>query len=211
MTLVRVAHSLADFQASLAQCEGLIANAHQTSSNGAPLLTLLDQKQITAAALLNVFVAWETFLEEVLMALMLGESTLSGIAPVKYVAPLHIDAARSMVIGVQRKYFDYGNHDHVRRLVGLFFQNGYPFEPSLGSIHGELADLRTLRNASAHITSNTQTALEALALRIFGAPRPGVDLYSLLMSVDPRSSSAETVFLAYKNKVLVAAELIANG
>jgi len=53
--------------------------------------------------------------------------------------------------------------------------------------------------------------LESLSLRIFGQPRPGVTLYQLLTSPDPRSTTNETVFLAYKNKLMVAAELVANG
>lgn len=47
-------------------------------------------------------------------------------------------------------------------------------------------DLRTMRNASAHISSTTQTALESLAQRIFRTPRPGIVLYDLLMAADPK-------------------------
>jgi hypothetical protein len=62
-----------------------------------------------------------------------------------------------------------------------------------------------------HITSTTQAALEGLALRIFAKPRQGIDVYTLMTSIDPGSVSGETVFGAYKAKVLVAAELIAKG
>ena len=68
-----------------------------------------------------------------------------------------------------------------------------------------------MRNASAHVSSTTQRPLESLSLRIFGQPRPGVTLYELLTSPDPRSATSETVFLVYKNKLMVAAELVANG
>lgn len=141
---------------------------------------------------------------------MVGSTTLNGTAPIKYVSPVSLEAARALVIGVNR-YFDYGNHDYVRRLVNMYFQNGYPYEPHLSGINSELADLRTMRNSSAHITSTTQTALEGLALRIFSRPMPNIDLYRLLTTSDPRSSNGDTVFLAYKNKLVVTAELIAQG
>ena len=201
---------LADFKADIAQCDNLIANAHRIDTSGNSIFPPADQKQITVAAFLNLFIAWETFLESSLTALMVGCATLSGSLPIRYVAPVSLEAARLLVIGIQR-YFDYGNHEYVRKLINMYFQNGYPYEPHLSAINSELADLRTMRNASAHITSTTQTALESLALRLFSQPYPNVDLYRLLMTTDPRSAAAETIFLTYKNKLVVTAELIVNG
>ena len=202
---------LFDFNGSVAQCDGLIANAHQTNGAGGPFLfPAVDRQQITVAAFLNLFIAWETFLELSLSEFMTGNLTTNGTAPVKYVSPLHVEAAREFVIGV-RPYFDYGNHENIRKVVRMFFQNGYPFEPHLSGIFSELSDLRTMRNASAHISSTTQTALESLALRISGQPQAGISLYQLLTMTDPRSVTGETVFLGYKNKLLVTAELISRG
>ena len=204
-----LAQTLADFKAGATQCETLIANAHKTDAAGAFLFPPLDQEQITVAALLNLFVAWETFLEASLASLMIGSPTISGTQPVRYVSPPSEEQARAMLIGVQR-YFDYGNHEFVRKIVNMYFQNGYPFEPHLSSIHLELTDLRTMRNSSAHISSTTQIALEALANRVFSGPRPGISLYSLLTSVDPRSAGGATVFREYKTKLEIAASLIAS-
>ena len=85
-------------------------------------------------------------------------------------------------------------------MVKQYFANGYPYEPHLSAMHSDLDDLRTMRNASAHISSTTQAALEALFLRIFGAPSAGIALYNLLTSVDPRSTNGATVFVTYKKK-----------
>lgn len=201
---------LAAFKADVAQCDSLIANAHRTDGAGNSILPVLDRKQITVAAFLNLYVAWETFLESSLTELMAGGATLSGAPPIRYVSPVSVEAARVLIIGVQR-YFDYGNPEYVRRLVSMYFQNGYPYEPHLSAASSDLADLRTMRNASAHITSTTQTALESLALRIFAGPNIKIDLYSLLTRIDPRSTTGETVFLACKNKLVVIAELIVQG
>jgi hypothetical protein len=162
------------------------------------------------AAFLNLFVAWEEFLEVSISNFMAGSPTLSGAVPNKFVSPPTAEAARTMVIGVSR-YFDYANHEHVKRLASIYFQNGYPLQPHLESITTDLADLRTMRNASAHLSSTTQTALEALALRILGTPQPGITLYKLLTQVDPRPARGNTVFAEARDTLLAAAELIANG
>jgi len=197
------------FQTDIAQCDQLIAHAHGVDAAGNPILPAIDRRQVTVAAFLNMFIAWETFLESAFAAYMTGESTTTGRIPVRHVSPPTVDAARAMVIGTQR-YFDYGNHENVRKIARMFFQNGDPFEPHISGLIGDLADLRTMRNASAHITSTTQTALESLAMGIFGAPRPGIDLYTLLTSTDPRAPGAVTVLAAYRDKLLTGAVLIAQ-
>ena len=174
------------------------------------LFSPLDREQITVAAFLNLFVAWEEFLEAALSNLMAGAPTLSGVMPVKFVAPADVHQARKIVIGINR-YFDYANHEFVRRIAEVYFTGGYPFQPHLASISTDLADLKTMRNASAHLSSTTQTALEALAQRIFGTPQPGIGLYSLLTRVDPRGLAGNTVFAESRDKLLVAAQLIAQG
>ncbi len=205
-----LAKILNDLKADVAQCDSLIANAHRSDANGKSLFPLLDRQQITVAAFLNMYLAWETFLEKSLTELMIGSATLSGSLPTRYVSPLNVEAARTLVIGIQR-YFDYGNHDYVRRMVGIYFKDGYPYEPHLSSISTDLADLRTMRNASAHITSTTQRALESLALRVLFQPCPGINLYTLLTTIDPRSKTGDTIYVEYKNKLVVAADLITHG
>lgn len=202
--------TLSDFKISVSQCDGLIANAHKLDASGMPIFSALDRQQITVAAFLNMFIAWESFLEASLSHLMIGSSTLSGSIPIKYVAPSNALTARQLVIGVGR-HFDYGNHDHVRKIVNIYFDAGYPYEPHISAILSDLNDIKTIRNASAHITSTTQTALESLALRVFGSPRPSISLYDLLTTVDPRSSTGETIFSNYKNKLTTTAELISKG
>ena len=205
-----IAQALALLQAKSAQCDSLIANAHRTDAAGVSLFLPLDREQITDAAFLNLFRAWEEFLERTISAFMVGSPTLSGIAPVRYASPSNSDDAKKMVTGMSR-YFDYANHEHVRRVVAMYFDKGYPFEPYLSSITTDLADLRTMRNSSAHLSSTTQTALEALAQRTFGAPRPGISLYAMLTAQDPRSAAGRTVFSEARDKLLAAAHLIAHG
>jgi hypothetical protein len=207
---VPAAQTLAEFRASVAQCESLIANAHKVDATGASILPPIDREQITVAAFLNMFIAWEAFLEASIHETMVGGAAIGGGQPVRYVSPPNLAAAQKLVKGTMR-YFDFANHENVRTIVNLYFQNGYPYEPHLSSIVSDLIDLRTMRNASAHISSTTQQALESLAGRVFGAPQPGITLYALLTSPDPRAANGDTVLVAYRRKLDTAAELISNG
>lgn len=202
--------ALALFNSKAVQCDTLIANAHRADVAGNPLFPALDREQITIAAFLNLYVAWEEFLESAFGAYLTGMATLSGALPVRYATPPTTHAATRMLVGINR-YFDFANHTNVRKVAAIYFQDGYPFDAPISAILGDLDDMRTMRNSSAHISSTTQIALESLAQRIFGAPRPGVSLYSMLTSVDPRSSVGGTVYAESRDKLLAAATLIANG
>lgn len=205
-----IAQVLAEFHASVRQCNNLIANAHKMDATGTSVLPRIDRQQITVAAFLNQFIAWESFLEAALTQYMTGEPTMSGTVPVRYVSPRDVAAAQAMLKGTMR-YFDYANHDNVRVVAKLYFENGYPFDTPINGIHSDLNDLKTMRNGSAHISSTTQIALEGLALRIFASPRGGIKLYDMLTAIDPRYTSGETVYEAYQKKLTVTADLIALG
>lgn len=204
------ATALATFMADALQCDNLIAAAHHSDPAGTFTFSKIDREQITQAAFLNLFIAWERFLEDMFAKMMTGQPTVNGTHPVKYVAPPNIAAANAMVIGTQ-KYFDYANVELVRRMAALYFQGGYPFEPHMGASVSDIADMRTMRNAAAHISSTTQRSLESLAQRLLGKPQPGISLYTLLTTLDPASATGETVFGTYRDKLKVAAQLIATG
>ena len=65
--------------------------------------------------------------------------------------------------------------------------------------------------ADCPFDGETQVALEALAQRIFGSPRPGITLYAMLTAIDPRSATENTVLADARDKLLVTAQLIAQG
>lgn len=205
-----LAIALTELQNSATQCDSLIANSHKADPTGTFIHTQIDKEQITSAAFLNLFIAWETFLEDVLAKLMTGNPTISGRFPTRYVSPPNLDAAKNLLIGVN-KYFDFANHEYMKKIAGLYFENAYPFEPHLSSISQDLADMKTMRNAAAHLTSTTQDKLNVLAQRIFLTPRPGISLYTLLVTPHPQSGGQETVYRIYRDRLLCAAELIANG
>lgn len=204
-----VAAALGTFTAVSAQCDSLIANAHQSNTTGTLIFSAIDRKQITVAVFLNLFIGWESFLEEIFAALLCGAPTLNGNPTVKFANPPNLAAANKMIIGPNR-YFDYGNHDYFRKAANIYFDQGAPFEPHIAAIFSQLGDIRTMRNSSAHLSSTTQTALEALALRLLNRPSIGIGLYDLLTAPDPNAAGA-TIYQTYRDTLLTTAGLIANG
>lgn len=170
----------------------------------------IDREQITVAAFLNMYIAWETFLESTTSAFLSGSPTINGTLPAKFAAPPTSAAAREMIVGINR-FFDYGNHQIFGKMVSIYFDQGAPFQPHLNAIRSTLDDMKAMRNASAHVSTTTQLALEAVALRLLGRPSPGVTLYQLLTAPYPRGAGNSTVFQNCRDLLITTAELIANG
>lgn len=157
-----------------------------------------------------MFILWEAFLEGSLIDYMRGRSSILGNVLTCYATPITDDHAIKILIGTQ-KYVDYANPEIVRRLAKLYLLNGEPFETVLSSIHTTLVDLKQIRNAAAHLSSTTSTALDAVASRILGPPRTRVTVYDLLTAIAPSSGTGDTVLQSLINQIDAAAEAIAKA
>lgn len=202
--------SLAAFRTGMAQASNMVSAAHRLDAAGQSLFSAAEREVITVAALLHSFKAWEGFLEVAFSKYLIGRPSIEGRRPKKFAKPKDLASAQSMIIGVM-KYFDYANHENVKRMSKIYFQNGEPFDNNLSAITTDLSDLRVMRNSAAHISSTTQAALEALAQRLFTVPQPNITLYDLLLRIDPTSPTGETIFASYQRKLDVTAELIAKA
>lgn len=167
--------TLNQFKQALSQSEQIASLAHTTT----PALPTFAIEKITVGSFLEAYKAWEEFLESSLAHYMTGGSCLDGSLPVRFSTPSTSEHSKNMLKGPSR-FFDYANPDFVKSAANLHFDSGAPFEPHLRAITQDLADLRTIRNASAHITSTTQAALDALAQRILSTPPPSITVYALL-------------------------------
>lgn len=115
-----------------------------------------------------------------------------------------------MIVGNAR-FFDFSNPDIIGRFVDLYFENGYPFQPTLKQINLTLLDLKSLRNAAAHMSATTQKAFQAAGLRLLGRPVVGMDLYDILTANSLASSTGGTVYSDHRDKLIVAADAITKG
>lgn len=203
--------SLSNFLRDVAQCDSLLSSAHAVHASGNLIFSQRDREQITVAAFLNLFIAWEEFLEAAFNDFMLGDRTLGGTLPVRFVFPVSRVHSSGLMLHLNR-FFDYSSHDYVRKIAKLYFENGYPFESAISALNSDLSDIKTIRNACAHLSSTTRSALEGLAGRILGQPQPGISVYDLLISIDPGSSGQNaTVYESFRDKLIAAATMIANG
>lgn len=188
--------ALTDYRAKVASYVQYIQRAFTQDSSGEYMLTTAEQSFVVDAAFLRVFIAWESFLEEVFVGYLMGYPSSTGRVAERYATPLSERHARELLIGTQ-KYVDWANPEIVRKLAQLFFERGEPIGPLVASIQTDLFDLKTIRNAAAHLTSTTSGALDALASRKLGRHSQGVSVAGFLLSMDSSSGGSATVLDSY--------------
>jgi hypothetical protein len=198
------------FRAGVAAADGLIVAAHQVdAATAAPLWSLAHRQVITQAAFLSAYIAWESFLEGVFSDYMRGLPSAAGNSFVRYCSPRDDAHCSSMLIG-SNKYVDYSNPDILRKLAKLYLQNGAPLEGVLAAIHGDLFDLKTVRNAAAHLSSTTSAPLDALASRKLGAPVANITVYDFILRPDPNAPGA-TILQSYLAQLDNAANAVVHA
>jgi hypothetical protein len=133
-----------------------------------------------------------------------------GNAITRYVQPLDEQHAIKLLIGTQ-KYVDWSNPEIIKKLSNLHFAPGNPFDTFVSSMMADLFDLKTIRNAAAHLDSTTRRQLDSLGTRKLKRLCNNLKVSELIFAVDPDSAANETILTTYLNKLDVCAEGIANG
>jgi hypothetical protein len=202
-----LADSLLEFRAGIAQTNNLISMAYEQDSNGNDIFDSTKKDFVISSAFLKMFIFWESFLEDSFSKYLTGESSTDGTGVTCYVSPNDREHALKILIGTQ-KYVDWANQEIVRRLAKLFMENGDPLASNIASISGELSDLKTIRNAAAHLSSTTRHQLDALSTRVLGRNITNTDVATFMMQLHPLDST-KTVLQYYQNLLDIAAENIA--
>ena len=170
----------------------------------------MDKKEfIVTSAFLKMFICWEEFLENIFINYLVGEPSIDGTQVNAFVSPQSQEHAHRILIGTQ-KYVDWANHEIVRRLANIFFENGDPLATNIASISSELSDLKTIRNAAAHVSSTTQRNLDALSSRITSRTVSNFSVSKLVMTLHPTNQSL-TILQNYQNILDTSAENIARN
>ena len=201
---------LTNFQNSVADARGMVSNAHQKDAVGAYIWHSAARSMFVESSFMKIFISWETFLEKTFIEYMLGNASILGNNIPRYVNPIDATHANNFLIGRQQ-YVDWSTPDIVRRLAKLYFANGEPYESGLASIHSDLLDLKTIRNASSHMSSTTTAALDALASRKLQTTITGCTPASLLLAMDPNSVASSTFLNGYCDQLDSAANSIASA
>lgn len=204
-----LADTLTEFRARSVSINNLISVAYTQDAAGADLFDEMQKEFIVSSTFLKMFIFWEAFLESSFCKYLAGELSTTGVEINRYANAKNSEHALKLLIGTQ-KYVDWANQDIVRRLANLYLENGEPYNTNLLSISTELADLKTVRNAAAHLSSTTQPQLNALSNRILGGDAANSTVASFVMSIHPLDET-KTVFQYYQNILDITAENIASN
>jgi hypothetical protein len=200
---------LTDLLASFAFADGIIASAHVMDPNGGFVNAADVRAFMTEAAVVKMHVAWEHYLEQSFLEYLMGSPSATGAVIKCFLVPPSIEHARRVLIGTQ-KYVDWANPDIVTRLAELYFENGGPYKTAIAAVHGDLLDLRAVRNAAAHLSTTTSERLDKVALRRLNRAVIGITVYDLVTAIDP-AGAGQTLFATYGDLLAAAANVIAQG
>lgn len=199
---------LNQYRQSVANARLYASDAFRQNHDGAYLYDESHRDFIVNAAILKFFIAWETFLESIFKCFILGEQTIEGTNVHTWVQARDDVHANRLLVGVN-KYFDWANQELVCQLSRLYFDIDNPIDSALRQIFSDLNDLKTIRNAAAHMTQTTKGPIEALAQRKTGYQIPGITPSKLIFY---REASTGLDYWDYYQQILdVAAENIAKG
>lgn len=204
-----ISNCLDNFRTGIQQINVYISIAFEQDGAGNDLYSEDKKEFIVTSAFLKMFIYWEEFLENIFINYLVGEPSLDGTQVNTFVSPQSPEHARKILIGTQ-KYVDWANQEIVRRLADIFFENGEPLATNIASISTELSDLRTIRNAAAHVSSTTQPKLDALASRISSRTSSNISVSKLVMMLDPNDQSF-TILQSYQNILDITAENISQN
>jgi hypothetical protein len=207
---VALQDTLNAYRASVIEIRSHISLAFQLDAAGEYVLSKPQRDFITDSAFLKVYIAWETFLESAFIKYMTGLPTITGSVVTRHVTPIDTNHANDILIGVQT-FVDWSRADVVLKLSSLYFVTGNPFQVYIGTVVSDLQDLKTIRNALAHLSSTTSVKLDALASRLLGRPVTSMGVSDLIFMIDPTSAGVSTIIDSYLNKLDIVAEGIANG
>ena len=118
-----------------------------------------------------------------------------------------LDHAHKLIIGTN-KYFDWTNPELVVQLSSLFLEPDNPIKTAIHATNSDLFDLKTIRNAAAHISTTTQQKLDSVASRIYGRQMVNTKVAEVINHV---RTDGKTQWAYLKDLLDVAAENVANG
>lgn len=129
--------------------ELLICHLLNQQINDTPPANIAQTHRLRESIFLNAYVAVERLLEGTFLAYALGEPTLSGIGPVRYLVPKNEQHAYEMIRSSQ-PFLDWTSPDVVVQRCETYFQNGDPLKSKITSAMDLLRHAKRVRNYLTH-------------------------------------------------------------
>jgi hypothetical protein len=153
---------------------------------------------------MQIFLAWEIFLEKSFLLYLNGACDLKGNTYVKYALPCDTDHAYNMVKGT-KQYPDWTNINEINTLSNIYFENTGPYS-LLSTNPIELAQVKTIRNKISHVSEKSTRAFNSLLAQTI-TRSTNVSVCDFLMSF---KSSSETYYTYYTDIIKSYVEAICN-
>lgn len=112
---------------------------------------------------MQIFLAWEKFLENSFIVYLNGQADLQGNLYVRYGIPSDNEHAYNMIKGT-KNYPDWTNINDVRYLAKIYFENGGPY-CIIENIPVEFDDIKNIRNRISHVSEKSKKAFERVLLK----------------------------------------------
>jgi len=165
MARTRLDLVLRDLSASLSDALALVIATSQwrnfSTGPGIPPFKQKHYSTIVGLSYLQGFLAWEQFIEESFILYLLGKKSPSGFRPFRYAFPPNRKHAQDLAKG-DRRFSDWTNASHVVEKAQRYFRDGKPYYDALRSRTNLLSEMKTIRNAITHRSSESDERFQAL-------------------------------------------------
>ena len=164
------------------------------------------QDLVVRQAFVSVFTEWEHFLEDATIAYSLGEPSIKGGLPKRYILPTDKDHADRLIKGTA-SYPDWSKMDVVKRLEKALFENGEPFIRALNGFASKYTDMKKVRNVIVHNSINSREEFNTLVRNALNVASVGLTPTEFLLS---KKNSDHAFYRLYITHILNAARMISE-
>ncbi|MDD5546531.1 MAG: hypothetical protein PHO67_05195 [Candidatus Omnitrophica bacterium] len=186
-------HREIDYSLKLVRLVDEVKDAYQPKRG--PKLSSKEVQLIAEFSFLNIFIAYEIFMEQAFIRYMMGGETSRGYKPKRYVSPKDEEHARKITLQDFTSYTDWSTPDKIKRRAEYCFKNGEPFKTNIDLYIQMLQDIKTIRNHITHSSIDAKEKFEDKARFYLGTLPPGKELKvgAFLLMRNSRSASVENL------------------
>lgn len=162
MTVVKSQKNYNTFLSRIDNSFDLVNTANDiknTSVNRSPKLNQKQLYKIIELSFLEIFLAWEKFLENSLINYLLIKNNNNKIHC--YIRPRD----KKHVIEILkegRNYADFTNTEFILRMANFYFRGGKPFSDAIKTHKSHVDDIKTIRNAITHDSDGSKEKFQKL-------------------------------------------------
>ena len=155
---------------------------------------------------LSVYAEWEHFLENSTIWYAMGEVSIKGKAPTKYISPTDEDHANQIICGAS-KYPDWSNLEYVLKTEDYLFEQGEPYKGALNGFSSVFTEIKKVRNVIAHNSKKSHSEFDTLVRNKLNPSYVGIRPTEFLLQSKGGSPAFYRQYITHLHN---AAMLIAN-